>query len=149
MADPPADTSEPDPKAADPPLPGVSKEKVLWHLGPPPYPETSLEDLFVNGSSIDDDVTIPWVRCGTCKDGVYCFGNPRVLPYECVDDSPAYKCPSIFKNRFQGANLRSVFVEESPLYFSLHGHELSLVGAKRVNEPLWDPLYKSFCEVLA
>lgn len=83
MAEPPAGTSETAPKTADPPLPGVSKEKVLWHLGPPPYPETSLEDLFVNGSSIDDDVTIPWVRCGTCKDGVYCFGNPRVLPYEC------------------------------------------------------------------
>lgn len=83
MADPPAGTSEPNPKTADSPLPGVSTEKVLWHLGPPPYPETSLEDLFVNGSSIDDDVTIPLVRCGTCKDGVYCFGNPRVLPYEC------------------------------------------------------------------
>jgi len=83
MAEPRTGTSEPDQKIVDPPMPGVSKERFLWHLGPPPYPETSLEDLFVNGSSIDDDVTIPWVRCGTCKDGVYYFGNPRVLPYEC------------------------------------------------------------------
>lgn len=83
MAKPRTGRSEPDQKIGDPPMPGVSKDRFLWHLGPPPYPETSLEDLFVNGSSIDDDVTIPLVRCGTCKDGVYCFGNPRVLPYEC------------------------------------------------------------------
>ena len=83
MAQPRTGRSEPDQKIVDPPMADVSTEKVLWHLGPPPYPETSLEDLFVNGSSIDDDATIPWVRCGTCKDGVYCFGNPRVLPYEC------------------------------------------------------------------
>jgi hypothetical protein len=83
MAEPPAGTTAPPPKIVDPPMPGVSKERFLWHLGPPPYTETSLEDLFVNGSSIDDDVTIPWVRCGTCKHGVYYFGNPRVLPYEC------------------------------------------------------------------
>lgn len=82
MAEPRTGTSEPDQKIVDPPMPGVSKERFLWHLGPPPYPQTSVEDLFVNGLSFNDYAKIPGLRCGTCKDGVY-FVRPRVLTYEC------------------------------------------------------------------
>lgn len=82
MAEPPAGTTASAPKMADPPLPGVSKEKVLWHLGLPANAGDITAEYFVNGSSMDDDVFVPGVRCSTCKDGVY-FGHPRVLPYEC------------------------------------------------------------------
>lgn len=82
MAETPAGPIAPAPAMVDPPLPGVSKEKVLWHIGLPPDAGDSTERDFVNGFSRHDDAFIPGVRCGTCKDGVY-FGHPRVLSYEC------------------------------------------------------------------
>lgn len=82
MAETPAGAIAPAPAMVDPPLPGVSKEKVLWHIGLPPDAGDSTERDFVNGFSGHDDAFIPGVQCGTCKDGVY-FGHPRVLPYEC------------------------------------------------------------------